>query len=171
MAPLPHPDNFHLEAAQGWVMLGDAEAALAELSQLSAASGDEPEVLEIRWLIHARQERWSEALAAAERLVDRAPDRTFGWIHRAYALRRMPGGGLEKAWQVLRPAWDRFPQEYLIAYNLACYAAQMDHTDEAWEWLERAIKASGDRELIRRMARADKDLEVFWRHLGTAPES
>lgn len=164
MTTLPHPDNLHFEAVQGWLMLGDVVSARGELAQLSPASRAVPQVLELEWALHAEARAWSDAFAAAQRLVELAPDRSSGWIHRAYALRRVPGGGLPQAWDALRPAHDRFPEDYLIAYNLACYAAQMGKPDEAWDWLARAV-ALGKKEPIIRMALADRDLEMLWPRL------
>lgn len=161
MKRLPHPDNLHFEAVQGWLMLGDAASARAEFEQLSPEARAVPEVLELEWAMHAEAKAWSDAFAAAERLVRAAPERASGWIHRAYARRRMPGGGLAAAWELLRPAHDKFPKNSLIAFNLACYAAQMGRPIEAWEWLAHAV-AVGDRNAILQMAVADPDLEPLW---------
>jgi hypothetical protein len=76
----------------------------------------------------------------------------------------MDGGGLPQAWELLRPAHDRFPDEFLIAYNLACYAAQMGRIDEAWEWLGRA-SANNRRAAVRALALRDDDLRELWPRL------
>lgn len=165
MQPLPYPDDRRLEAVQGWLMLGDVASARAELEEMSAVSRGRPEVLELEWSLHSTALQWQAAFDVAQRLIEVAPDRPFGWIHRAYALRRMPGGGLAQAWAALRPAHDRFPRQFLIPYNLACYAAQMGKTDEAWDWLQCAIDIGG-RSLIKRMALADTDLELLWPRLA-----
>jgi hypothetical protein len=34
----------------------------------------------------------------------------------------------------------RFPEEWLMGYNLACYACQLGNRDEARHWLELAYK-------------------------------
>lgn len=165
VSSLPHPDNLHVEAAQGWLLLGDASSALGELAQISAVNRQHLDVLETEWEIHAKLGAWGDAYQVAQRIVDSAPTRAFGWIHRAYALRRMPQGGLVPAWDALRPAVEMFPRQFLIPYNLACYAAQMGRQDEAWDWLQRAIQASGDSNRIHRMALADPDLECLWPRL------
>jgi predicted Zn-dependent protease len=166
MKTLPHPDNFHLEAAQGWLMLGDPAAAKEELAKLRPASRAKPEVLEFEWSVHAAASSWARAHEVAQQLVAAAPQRPFGWIHRAYAARRMPGGGLPCAWEALRPAADKFPKEFLIPYNLACYAAQMGRPDEAWDWLQEAVAAAGNADRIKKMALADADLEPLWPRLA-----
>ncbi|MBM3881864.1 MAG: tetratricopeptide repeat protein [Verrucomicrobia bacterium] len=165
MTGLFYPDNLHHEAAIGWLMLGDARSALEEIARLTPTARTHPEVLEVEWSAHAEAKQWAEAFAAAERLVALAPERSTGWIHRSYALRRMPGGGLPRAWEALRPAFDRFPKQYLIPYNLACYAAQLGHLEEAWEWLQRSRGAAPKPELITRQALDDPDLEPLWARL------
>lgn len=157
-----HPDNFLFDAAIGWSMLGNSREAVNELHSLTPAGRDQPEVLELLWQLHAELNEWPESLAVAERLIEIAPKDSFGWVHRAYSLRRSPDGGLEKAWHVLRPAADLFPSEKIIPYNLACYAAQMDRLDEAWSWLQRAMDAAGDVRSIKAMAIVDDDLKPLW---------
>jgi Flp pilus assembly protein TadD len=76
-------------------------------------------------------------------------------------LRRCPDGGLPQAWAALLPARERFPQEPVIPYNLACYAAQMNRLDEAFEWLRQAVTAAGKADPIRQMATQDPDLEAL----------
>jgi predicted Zn-dependent protease len=170
MEQLPHPDNLHLEAALGWLMLGDPASAKEELAKLTPASREKPDVLEVEWSLHAATNSWASAYEAAERLVRQAPSRSYGWIHRAYAARRMPGGGLAQAWDALRPAAEKFPKVFLIPYNLACYAAQMGRLEEAWQWLQRAAEISDTPEKVVNMALADSDLKPLWPKLmGETP--
>jgi predicted Zn-dependent protease len=152
------PDTHHFSAAVGWLELGNTAEAAAELDQISAAQQEHADVLEVRWLVAAEQKRWEEGLRVAEALVQRAPKRSSGWLHRAYALRRAPGGSLAKAWEALLPAFEKFPKESLIAYNLSCYACQMGQLDSARVWLERAARVGG-KEKIKRLALQDTDLE------------
>jgi len=166
MNTLPHPDSFHLDAAQGWLMLGNPAAADEELAKLTPASRAQAEVLEFEWSVHAAAGSWARAHEVAGQLVATAPHLPFGWIHRAYAARRMAGGGLPAAWEALRPAVDRFPKDFLVPYNLACYAAQMGRLDEAWEWLQKSIAAAGGAGRIKCMALADADLEPLWPKLA-----
>jgi uncharacterized protein HemY len=161
---LEHPDNLGLEAAKGWLMLGDAAAAQNELDRMAPASRLVPEALEVECEVHSARGAWRAAFVAAARLVELAPQREGGWIHRAYAARRMPGGGLETARTALLPAAVKFPRQLLIPYNLACYAAQLGRLEEAWAWLEQAMTA-GRREEVRAMALRDEDLEPLWPRL------
>lgn len=163
MNPIGPPDSHHLVAALGWLELGLPAEAGEEIARISAEKLDHPDVLELRWEVCAAGRRWDTGLQLAVRLLEVAPDRSSGWIHRAYALRRVPGSGLAQAWDALRPAYEKFPKVPIIPYNLACYAAQFGRLDEAWEWLQRAVAAAeGDQAGIRTMALADADLEALW---------
>lgn len=161
MEILGPPDIHYLSGAMGWVELGNIAEAKLELAKVSPALAKHPTVLEVSWALHASEQNWPEALRDAEQLVECAADHASGWLHRAYALRRTPGGGLKAAWDALLPVVDRFPNEATIPYNLACYACQLQQLDEARRWLQRAI-AVGQKIKIKSMAISDKDLEPLW---------
>lgn len=163
--PLPYPDQAWLDAATGWLMLGLPQDALLELAKMDPVNRVSLDVLELEWGIHAQTESWMKAREVAETILRLAPERSFGWIHLAYSLRRVEGGGLESAWNLLRPAFDRFPQERMIAYNLACYAAQMGRLDDGWEWLLKAVELTGQPQAIKEMALHDSDLEPLWNRI------
>lgn len=98
-------------------------------------------------------------------MVETAPDRVSGWIHRAYALRRTADGGLSAAWDALLPAAELFPDETIIPYNLACYACQQGNIPAARSWLERAWRAAercGEKAKWLEQALQDTDLETLW---------
>lgn len=161
MPPLDYPDSHYLLHAVGWLELGNLTEAKAELNQLKSELQSHPNVLEVRWAICAEQEDWQEGLRVARTLLEVAPERSSGWLHQAYALRRVSGGGLEKAWKALLPASEKFPGVEMIAYNLACYACQMKQMDAARKWFKRAYQ-TGDKEQVRRRALQDDDLEALW---------
>jgi Flp pilus assembly protein TadD len=160
------PSDIHrLNAALGWLGLDSPAEARAELDAIAPAQQSHPAVLETRWLLCAREKNWREGLAVAERELTSAPDDSSGWLHRAYAVRRVPGGSLTQAWDALLPAAEKFPQEPVIAYNLACYACQLNQLDAAREWLRRAIRIGG-KENIKKMALEDDDLKPLWSEIG-----
>jgi tetratricopeptide (TPR) repeat protein len=165
MHKLEPPDTHYVLAAIGWLELGNLAEAKAELDHVSPAQQEHPDVLELRWSIAAQQERWGEGLQAAQALLRCAPERLTGWLHRAYALRRVPEGGLQKAWDALLPAFEKFPKEAIIAFNLSCYACQMRQLDAAREWLRRAVALGGEED-IKQMALKDPDLQPLWPELG-----
>ena len=164
MEKLDHPDIHVFLAAVGWLELGNTAEARAELSHISPAQQENPDVLELRWSIAVQAQDWEEGLQAAQALLRNAPHRSSGWLHQAYALRRVPGGGIEKAWAALRPAYEKFPSEVLIAFNLSCYACQLQQLDVARDWLNRAMDAAG-KEKIKKMALKDEDLQPLWEEI------
>jgi predicted Zn-dependent protease len=165
MHKLEPPDTHHLSAAIGWLELGLPAEARAELAQVAAAVREHPDVLEARWLVAAEEKQWEEGLQVAQALLQRAPKRPSGWLHQAYALRRIPAGGVAKAWEALLPASERFPKEPIIPYNLSCYACQMQQLDTARSWLQRAA-AIGGKARIKGMALQDQDLQPLWAEIS-----
>jgi len=59
------------------------------------------------------------------------------------------------------PASEKFPEEPIIAYNLACYACQMGNMDHCRHWLQRALKLLG-KDQFKKMALNDTDLQPLW---------
>lgn len=164
MPKLAPPDSHHLDAALGWLGLGCPGDARAELELISAVNQLRADVLEVRWALCAHEMRWDDALTIAELELKAAPAESSGWLHRAYALRRVAGGGLTPAWDALLPAAIKFPKEPVIAYNLACYACQLGQLDLARQWLYRAL-AVGNKEVLKKMALADDDLQPLWQEI------
>ena len=161
MSKLGPPESHHLRAATGWLGLGCAEDARAELAKIPPASQQHPDVLELRWTLCAHELQWRAALEVADAELAAAPDDPAGWLHRAYALRRVSDGGLTRAWDALLPAAKKFPAEPVVAYNLSCYACQLQQLDIARHWLQRAL-AAGQKAAIKKMALADADLQPLW---------
>lgn len=153
---LEPPNLHHLNAAEGWLGLGNATEAECELQKLSPEAETHPEVLRVRYHFHQLKKQWEPAAEAAQLLCQVVPESPFGWIHLAYALHELKR--TREAYQVLLPVADRFPEEYVIPYNLACYCCQMGNVAEARAWLHKA-SALGGRETIRQMARTDPDLQ------------
>ena len=158
---LQPPDSHFLNHAQGWLGLDCPEDARVERNAIAPEFQSHPDVLETRWQLHTRLQEWEPALEVARLELQQQPDDSSGWLHHAYALRRASRGGLIMAWGALLPAAQKFPTEPVIAYNLACYACQLQQMDKAREWLGRAVEVGGKNE-IRKMALADDDLQPLW---------
>jgi len=158
-------DHRHLEAAQGWLMLGDYLSANEELDNITPLFRVHPQVLVVRWMVYAKAEKWDVAFEIARTLVEQLPDDSFGWIHQAHALRRMEGGGVKAAWDALLPAVNLFPNEPAIAFDLACYSCQLGNLREAFAWLSKAIER-GDENEIKTRALDAPDLEPLWSSIG-----
>ena len=161
LAQLQHPDPMHLEAAAGWIQLGDYNSANDELEKIRAEWRTHPDVLDLRWLIYSHHKQWDACLDIASAIVKIASDRVWGWVHKAYALRRATGGGIEKAKPVLLEAAKLFPDDDIIQYNLACYCAQLGQLNAAQEHLDKSYEL-GDAKQIKLMALDDDDLKPLW---------
>jgi Flp pilus assembly protein TadD len=155
MAELESPDRYHLSAATGWLELGNPREARAELRHISPPHQQRPEVLELHWRICAEEKDWSTALAVARQLVEVAPEDPTGWIHQSYCLHELRR--TEEARTLLLGVAEQFSRISTVAYNLACYACQLDQPEEARRWLDRAIALIG-KDRVKAMALADPDL-------------
>jgi len=156
------PDIHHIRAAQGWLELGNHLEANAELENIAPEFRAHPDVLDLRWHIYAKDAKWDACGEIAAALLKLAPDCHSGWLHLAYSARRATGGGLQTAYDVLRPAAAKFPHVPTIPYNLACYTCQLGRLKEAWDWLEKAFDISPNPAPLKTMALDDPDLEPLW---------
>jgi tetratricopeptide (TPR) repeat protein len=151
-----HPIDQHLRAAEGWLDLGLPEEARAELEQLPDSLHNQPVALMLWWRVHSAAGQWRNAVEAADELVQRDPDNPFGWIHRSYALHELKE--TQQAWDLLSPALEKFADEELVPYNLACYACQLGQFSDAKELLGLAMKR-GEAKEVRERALNDPDLK------------
>lgn len=159
MKSISPPNSFYISAAEGWLMLGNPVEAAAELEKITPDVRAKPEVLQLQWQIFARQKQWVACLETASVLIKMAPKRPFGWIHRSYSLHELKR--TQEAYDNLLPAVIKFPRVATIAYNLACYSCQLGNLQEAWRWLEKAMKINPPKQ-IQAMALEDADLQPLW---------
>jgi predicted Zn-dependent protease len=163
MKPLSPPDSFHLQAAQGWLELGNHIEAEAELDNITASLRAHPDVLKVRWEIYAVAKKWEAALDIAAAIVQLDPDDPLGWVHRSYALHELKRTA-EARDNLLRVA-EKFPASPTIRYNLACYECQLGNLERAKDWLEKAF-ALGDAKKMKLAALDDPDLQPLWKEIG-----
>ena len=156
---LPPPNNHFLEAAVGWLELGNPNEAHAELNQIAPEFLDHPQVLEVKWQIFARTDKWDKSLPIAQAFCQVAPGLPQGWLHQAVSLYRL--NRTEDAWNLLLPMAKKFPRSWIIAYDLACYACQLNRLDEGRSWLKKAFNL-GDNKEVKLLALADPDLKPLW---------
>ncbi len=86
MPRLTPPDSHHLEAAQGWLELGNPVEAQAELDQIAPRFRGHPAVLEVRWEICTKTNKWDVALETASALIRAEPDHPLGLVHQSFCL-------------------------------------------------------------------------------------
>lgn len=75
---LPHPDNQHLEAAEGWLELGNWKEANEELELITPQLRAHPFVLEMRYKIYVAAKKWEMAVEIARGMSDLLPDNPWG---------------------------------------------------------------------------------------------
>ncbi len=162
LTPLEPPDSLHLQAAQGWIELGNPSEAALELRKIAPPVQNHPEVLHVRWHVHRFAKDWAACLEIGRAMLEGQPEHPAGWINYANALfyqRR-----LEEAFDALLPAAQRFPQFPHIPYNLACYKCQIGDQQAACEWLTSALKLGGTE--VKQMALRDEDLQPLWEKIA-----
>jgi predicted Zn-dependent protease len=164
MSDLELGDQRHLEAAEGWVELGNHLEAGKELEQITPENHAHPAVLEIRWQILAKARQWDAALDIAAALIQLLPEHPLGWINRSYALHELKR--TEEARDNLLRVVGKFPADAIMRYNLACYECQLGRLEQAKTWLQKAF-AVGDSKELTLMALGDPDLEPLSKDLGS----
>jgi hypothetical protein len=77
----------------------------------------------------------------------------------------------KEAHAVLLPIADSFLDEYMISYNLACYACQLENRKESLQWLGKAIDLAGKKRHSPDGARRFRFRTVVERHFGNLTKS
>ncbi len=152
-------DAMHLQAAQGWLELGDWESANEELEEIQPQLRTHPEVLKVRIEVYVEAEQWDYVVEVAQTLASELPRDSFGHVHLAAALHTL--GRTEEAWRRLVRVAHRFPKEWIVPYNLARYAAQLGSLVEARELLSEAF-ALGDAKALKLQSLDEPDLGPLW---------
>ncbi|SPE53331.1 conserved hypothetical protein [Verrucomicrobia bacterium] len=156
---LQPPDSFHLQAAQGWFELGNLVEAAKELEQITPELHGHPDVLVVRVRLAEAAGQWEHVAEVARKIAEALPDNHFGWFMLAYALHELKR--TKEAREILVSVAAKFPEEFLMRYNLACYACRLGDLKEAREWLEQAVALAGAKQ-IKDLALKDPDLEPLW---------
>jgi tetratricopeptide (TPR) repeat protein len=114
---------------------------------------------------HAHGKKWDACVDVAEAIITLDPDRSSAWIQRSFALHELKR--TQEAFDQLLPVADRFPEVWMIPYNLACYCAQLGRLDESREWLRKAMAVEED--AVKRAAIDDPDLKPLWNSMDGTP--
>jgi predicted Zn-dependent protease len=163
MKNMEPPDSHYLDAAHGWLGLGDWSSANQELDRIRPEVCAHPSVLQARFQVYAAAKQWAMAAGIARALTVISPGNPFGWIDWAYAL--YESERISEARTLLLSIVDKFPNEYLIRYSLACYSCQLGHLKEALQWLEKAVSLANSSE-VKQMVQNNPDLQPLWDKIG-----
>ena len=160
---LPPPNCHFLDAAVGWLELGNPPEALNELAQIAPEFSNHPQVLEVNWQIFARTDKWDKSLPIARAFCEAAPGLPQGWLHQAVSLYRL--NRTQDGWTLLLPMAEKFSNSWIIAYDLACYACQLERLEDGRHWLKRAFRLAEDQKEVKLLSLADPDLKALWPEL------
>ncbi len=145
MKTLEYPDRHHVNAANGWLELGNVAEARLEADAISLPGRAHLEAFLVRWKIAARLQNWSEAHRIATIFTKVVPNQVTGWICLSYSLYRLKRP-LE-AWMQLLPRAADFPRVSAIPYMLACYAHELGNHKLANQFLLRSADLGGPSEI------------------------
>ncbi len=95
-------DKFHVDAASGWIGLGDLDSAREELKQISPEIQNHPAVLLVQSELLFAEENWEPLRLLTDRLLVQFPKLDFLWINRNYALHELKR--TQEAFDALLPA-------------------------------------------------------------------
>jgi tetratricopeptide (TPR) repeat protein len=160
------PDSHYLQAAEGWIGLGDYATAAKELEQIAPRFITHPDVLKVRWQVHAREENWNLCLHLADTLTQLTPENPSGWIQRALSLHRL--GRTREAKDLLLSTVNDFNRAAVFPYHLARFSCALNQPAQARHWLKRALataKDSGELDQLRQKALDDPHLAEIWKEL------
>ena len=145
-----------LLAAQGYLELGMAEEALAELSTIPELEIRDPDIVELRLHILMQAKRWTEALSTAEELRRIHPDALPAYIHGAFALHEL--GRTTEARDLLLQGPEQLRKDPTFHYNVGCYEAVLGNRESALQSLEQSFALD---DTYRDFARQDPDLALL----------
>jgi tetratricopeptide (TPR) repeat protein len=155
---LPLQDQRFLDAAEGWLGLGDHLTADEELQQITPELRADPKVLEVKLQIYWAAKKWEACVETGDALVKVKPGSDHGWIGRSFALHELKR--TQEAHDFLLPAEDKFRKNWTIPYNLACYCAQLNRLEAAQIWFKKAMAIN--EHTVKREAIDDPDLKPLW---------
>jgi tetratricopeptide (TPR) repeat protein len=143
-------------AAQGYLELGMAEEALAELSSVPTSESTDPDILELRLHILMQVGNWNEALSCSEELIRLMPEDLPAYIHGAFALHEL--GRTREARDFLQKGPDSLRKDPTFHYNIGCYEAVLGNRGAALRSLNDSFALD---QTYRDFARRDPDLALM----------
>jgi tetratricopeptide (TPR) repeat protein len=159
--PLEPPDLKFYEAACGFLQLGMALDAHAELDKIDPFNRAAPDVLALRVEIYRKLKKWELMREIAKRLNEFEPNEVQWVVSYAFATRRAVS--IEAAKEILLSSVARFPKEAVILFNLACYECQLERVDAAKDYLKKVFEIDPS---WRNAALDDEDLKPLWDEMG-----
>jgi predicted Zn-dependent protease len=145
-----------LQAADGYLYLGMANEALAELDSIDLEKQGDTAVLLARVRVLLHMKRWATAEALTRRCITAFPSVEEFTVQRAFALHQMKKGNEAMDVILAAPEWIR--RTGIIHYNLACYEARLGDLTMARRCIDVAIQMNA---AMKRNAKVDPDLQAL----------
>jgi tetratricopeptide (TPR) repeat protein len=152
-----------LEAAQGWIELGNWREANEELDCITPQLRAHPDVLAARWVVCSKAGNWTLALEIAGTLAAADPYNSIAVVRLASTLDKL--NRVKEACDFLIAAAPNFPEGYRLHYDLARYCCKLGKLKEALHYLETAFDSPATDDL-RRKALDDPELEPLWENIS-----
>ena len=149
-----------LQAASGWLELGLADEALADLEALPAEARTQRHALELKLAAQMTAEAWNPAADTARLLCLKDSDEPTFFIWAAFCLHET--GDTQAACNWLLRGPKTLLGMAVFHYNIACYLWTLGHASRARSHLRRAILMDDS---LLDAARCDRDLAGIG-HLG-----
>lgn len=150
---IPVPIEKMLITADGYLDLKMYAEARNELQQVPKIHHSNSLYLWLMNRLSVDTEDWEMAVTISRTLWEAQPDVVDTWVAYAYAVRRHEK--ITNARTILLQAVERFSDDAIIPYNLACYECQLGNIEKARIYLKRALSLDTT---FRRIALEDEDL-------------
>ena len=146
----------HVEYASGYLDLKMYDEALREAEAAVACAPNDVHAIAIKAAVLWQLNRLQEAEPYMAKLAISHPENTGLWINLAYIRRRTQS--VEAAAETLQCAFSANPKDPLANFNMACYRAVQQRTEEALELLRHAIDLDPK---LRCLAKAEHDFDAL----------
>ncbi len=156
-------DKSHLQAAEGWLELGNHLEANEELEKITPELRAHPDVLEMRCRIYEAAKQWEMAASFQIRFASNSQNECLAGCIRLVAF--ITSVKRTKRIHLLVDVVELFPGNQTIRYDIAVYVAQRGLLEEAVEWLNLAFENDTDG-AYRLKALNDPLLENVWNEIG-----
>lgn len=157
--PEPHTTETQraLRAADGYLYLGLAGEALAELEAIPESERNSSAALLARTRVLLHMKEWASAETLSIRGARLHPEEGEFTVQRAFALHQMKRDNAAEKALLAAPEWIR--RTGILHYNLACYQARLGDLSQARECIDAAIQINAG---IKKNAKLDPDLQALW---------
>jgi hypothetical protein len=150
-------DQIHLNAAAGFLQIGEPMDAWNELEEITAANRAEVEVLTVRLAVCRGLEKWELAEEVARHLIKHDSHNVMHIVALAEVVGRREGPGAAAA--VYEFAIGRFPDLALLRVSLAVELVKAAQIDEAKRVLKAAVQQDPQ---LREVILDHPGLEAVW---------